>query len=223
MATLKFADFKSETRISDSNFALLEAAGGVQLTPEQRAAIRVALKEYEFLRVLKDAGEGKALKKALVMLQARTQNFIAGIDAVTGEPGHIWEYLLAESGAEVTRLRPLLAKCKELNRRVAKPGRKKDFYLDSLLSRLADIYMQAGGRGTSVSHGEGSGGRFLSFSFAALQHLPERFRPYPNKTNKGALGVRWERVRLGAKPRVHMWIGGPYPLLAKPWYGKTKR
>jgi hypothetical protein len=216
MPTLNIADFQSQTRISESVFARLESEGRIRLSLGQRAAIGQALKEYEFLRVLQKAGEGATLKKMLLKLQASTEKFIESIQAVSNEPGHIWEYLLGESSAEVSRLRFLLAKCKELNRRIARPGPKKNFFLDSLLSRLAAIYLQAGGRGTTSKDGP-----FLRFAFEASKCLPQRFRPH----SKGALGVRWGRVRNTQKKsqgRVHMWVGGPYPALAKPWFGKTK-
>jgi len=221
MAKLKIADFKSQIRISEADFALLEAEGKVKLPREQRAAVENALKEYEFLRVLKEAGEGAALKKALLKLQAKTEQLIASIQAVRDEPGHIWEYLLAESDAKVSGLPSLLTKCKELNQRVARPGAKKDFILNSLLSRLADIFMQAHGRGTGISHADGRGGRFLNFAFAASKCLPRNFQPH----SKAALGVRWDRARKvqrEEKGQVHMWVGGPHPASAKPWFGKTK-
>jgi hypothetical protein len=222
MAKVKFADFKSQTRISDEDFDLFESVGKVRLSTEQRIAIGNALREYEFLRVLKETGEGAALKHALQTLQARTERFIESIQAVRNEPRHIWEYLLAESGAEISGLHLLLAKCKELNKQVARKGRKRDFFFESLLSKLADIFQQAKGRGTSVSKSAGGkGSRFLSFAYAATNCLPETFRSH----SKGALSTRLDRLRKAEKKekgRVHMWVGGAHPSSAKPWFGKAK-
>jgi hypothetical protein len=146
MATPKFAEFKPQTRMSAVDYARLESAGRLRLNDQQRAHIENALIRYEFLRVLKEAGEGAALRKALLALEARTEKLIESIQAVTNEPGHIWEYLLAESGAHVSNLPHLLDKCRELNRRVARRGPKADFFLGSLLSQLADIFEEATGK-----------------------------------------------------------------------------
>jgi hypothetical protein len=222
MAIPRFADFKSEMKISDGDFALLESQGNVRLSPEQRSTIEHALKVYEFFRALKEAGDGAALKEALRRLQRTTESFIESMQAVANEPGHILEFLLAESDADVSRLPYLLAKCNDLNQQVARPGRKKDFFLDSLLSRLAQIFLQAGGRGTSVSHGAtGPGGPFLRFAFAATKLLPKKLQPH----SEAALGARWNRIRQilrTEKVRAHMWIGGPHPASAKPWFNRTK-
>jgi hypothetical protein len=221
MAIPKFADFKPQTRITDRDFGLLESEGGIRLSPEQRLTIANALREYEFLRVLKEEGEGEILKKALRILEARTGKFIEGIQAVKNEPGHIWEYLLAESDAKVSGLQALLTKCKELNKKVARRGRKKDFFLDSLLLKLADVFLRAGGKKTGISKGAPErGGLFLRFAFAATNCLPKKF----NLTKEG-LGNRWERIRKAQrtqKVHVHMWVGGPHPASAKPWYEKRQ-
>jgi hypothetical protein len=221
MAPLKFADFKPQTKVSDSDYARLESEGGLRLTPGRRADIENALIRYELLRDLKEAGEGVALKEALITLEAGTEKFIESIQAVTNEPGHIWEYLLAESGAHVSNLPRLLNKCRELNRRVARRGPKADFFLGSLLSQLADIFEEATGKRATISHANGRGGRFLGFAFAATECLPKKFQPQ----SKDALGGRWDRERKARKKekfRSLMWIGGPYPALAKLWFAKNK-
>jgi hypothetical protein len=181
------------------------------------------VKEYEFLRSLEESGVGTAHKKALLKLEATTEKFIESIEAVTNKPGHIWEYLLAESGAEVSGLPSLVTTCKELNKRVGRSGRKRDVFLDRLLSRLADIFLQAGGRSINISHGAktGRGGRFLEFAFAALERLPRQYRPQ----SKYALGVRWERILKNQKTgemRAYTWVGRPHPSSAKPWFEKTQ-
>jgi hypothetical protein len=223
MTQQKFADFEPQTMLSDSDFDVFESKGRVRLSPEHRAAVERELKEYEFLRFLEERGVGTAHKKALLKLEAMTEKFVGSIEAVRNKPGHIWEYLLAESGAEVSGLPSLLTKCKELNKRVARSGRKRDMFLDRLLSRLADIFLQAGGRSTNISHGAkaGRGGHFLEFAFAVLEHLPRQYRPQ----SKNALGVRWERIlknQKSGKMRAYTWVGRPHPSSAKPWFEKTQ-
>lgn len=206
MARTKYADFQPETRLSNGDFEAFQKEGNVQFDLQQRAAIERTLRDYEFFRQLTEAGEGTTLKKALIALAKDTKKLIATLEAVRSEPGNVWDMLLGESGVDPSRLPVLLAKCEELNQRVAKRGRKQDFFVGSLLSNLAEIYKRARGRI--------GGPRFLAFAYAACQRLPQRFRPH----SEGALKSRWGRVRVelrGGTGRAYTWVGGPYPGLRR--------
>jgi hypothetical protein len=214
MAPLRYADFKPQTQISDCEFTSVQTVVGIELTASEREIINLCLKEYEYFRVLRQRGEGLSLKKALLELEASTERYIDSIEAVTKEPGHIWEQLLGDSGANVTCLPALLAKCRVLNRRVARAGRKKDFHLDSLLLKLDDIFQAAKSR--TGENGRGTG--FLRFAFEVTKFLPQGIRPH----SRTSLERRWERLRREMKEsrrRVHMWVGEPCPGLARSWFG----
>ncbi len=107
MPRLEYADFAPETRLSDEDFATLEREGHIQLDLQRRAVVERALQDYEFFLLLKEAGEGTTLKKALRELETNTEKFIASLETVRKEPGHIWNMLLGEwpaPGLDDTRL-----------------------------------------------------------------------------------------------------------------------
>lgn len=222
MALRKIEDYEPQTKFSEADCVKLREQGGVELTQTQCLSIETALRQYEHLVFLKRRGEGKQLKKELVRLQAATTTFIKSISAVQNEPGHIWEYLLDKSNAEISCLESLLKECQQLQKETAK--RKNDFFLDSLLGGLADVYTKATGRPATISKGApterdpspgGKGGRFLRFARAAIKFLPENFQPKDKQLS--GLGSRFDRMKKsGIRP--YMWVGGPYPGLARPWY-----
>jgi hypothetical protein len=224
MPRTRYSDFKPQTLLSGEDFVTLEKAGRIKLDLQRRAVIERALQEYEFFHLLKEAGEGTALKKALLALETNTAKFISSLEAVKSEPGNIWHLLLGESGVDPLPLPVLLAKCRELNDKVkSRSGPKKDFFLDSFLMKLANVF-ESLERPTGVSHGarkDGAAGkgRFIAFASAALARLPERFRN-PTRHSEKALAPRWDRIRkIRASRRgvPYGWIGGPYPGLTKPW------
>lgn len=213
MSKPRFADFRPETMLTAADFNVLEESGQIKLNPALRSRLQRELQEYEFFRVLEERGEGKSLKEALRRLEKRIEQTIEGIAAVTREPGHMWEYLLAESGAEVSCLPALLATCKKENQRIGRSGRKRGFFLDRLLSQLAAVFQEADGGDIKISTKRGEkGGNFLKFAFEAGKRLPPRFRPQ----SKNALATRWARMHI--ERRTYSWVGRPYPALAKPWF-----
>lgn len=220
MALRMCADYEPRTRLSEEDFAALQKRSEVKLTRAQCLSVEAALRQYEHLVFLKRRGEGKQLKKELVRLEAATVTFINSTSAVKNEPGHIWEYLLDKSNAEINRLELFLKECQKLQKEIAK--RKGDFFLDSLLRGLADVYTRATGRRATINKGAaterdpgGKGGRFLRFARAAIKFLPENFQPKDKQLS--GLGSRFDRMKKsGIRP--YMWVGGPYPGLARPWY-----
>ena len=217
MPRTQYSDFKPQTLLSGEDFVTLEEAGRIKLDLQRRAFIERALQEYEFFHRRKEAGEGTALKKALLALETNTEKFISSLEAVKDQPGNIWHLLLGESGVDPSPLPILLDKCKALNRTVARRGRKKDFFLDSLLKKLADVF-ESLGRPTGVAHGAGRKGRFISFASVALARLPEGSRD-PKSHSESAIAVRWDRIRksrASGRGTAYKWIGGPFPGLTKP-------
>ena len=217
---MKHSDFTPNTILSEAQFQALEQAGAIQLTANQRAAVQGALQEYEFFRKARASGEGSKLKTALVSLQSKFEGVLAQIEVVRSEPGHIWEYLAAESEVdcdkEISRLTSLLTQASILNQRIGRAGRKRDYFLESLLSSLAET-------STAISRGSKPerGGRFLEFAYTAVRTLP---RPF-NAVSKDGLGGRWERIRRQKRSggRAYMWVGGPHPAAAKPWFETSTR
>jgi hypothetical protein len=148
--TRRVADFEPQTKIPAQDFITQQEQEGVKLTQKQCSAIENALREYESLSRLREAGVGRELKKSLRELEAAIAVLIKKRDVVENEPGHLWGYLLGKSDAEISGLEKLLKEIERLNRAVARPGRKADFFLDSLLNRLGDIYTEATGRRATI-------------------------------------------------------------------------
>jgi hypothetical protein len=113
-------------------------------------------------------------------------------------------------------LQKLLAAMENLSIPRYTAPQKKALVLNRLTRKLAKIYTEATGRRATVSGFSGrKGGRFPQFVGAALNCLPDKWRPH--KSRISGMGSRIARMNKedAGKTISLKWIGLPYPALAR--------
>jgi hypothetical protein len=139
-------------------------------------------------------------------------------------PGHLWSYVTynadVNSDRELERLRRIRDETARLIQLVneARSKKRPDPWLPRLLFALEREFKLAGGGSTGVSNWRGNRrGRFVDYCHAAIQTLPQPYRPKP-------IGSRWERLYTERKTekepartplQERVWVGKAHPVLTK--------
>jgi hypothetical protein len=201
-------DYFPSVELTSDDFEILEGIGRIKLSTEHRKEILQLLREYEYLRHLKEARHLSSLRADVLKLANRFGDAIKIIESLPTNPGHIWAFLATEADVddydeEIRRLRNLKHTCEQFFQKYKKSSRKPDTFLETCLGQLQSTFRRAGGKI-----------KFLDFACAALCHLPRPYRPHSQR----ALGARLERIRSSVRrrgPRTSSWIGDPHPILAR--------
>ena len=214
----RFSQFNPQTNVTDQGFEEMERISGLELNDERRATIVRHLRHYEFFRAYEADHAGHRRWKEFNEIAGHLRKVIDLVRTEEELPGHLWSYVTDHAGIncdrEVERLERLLSEFQALENEVteARPMNKSDPWLPRLLIGLEREFILAGGRATGISNGTGKrAGRFVRFCDAALQHLPEKYRPAKS------VGSRWETLFRNRKKGIaspkRNWVGKAHPAL----------
>ena len=214
----RFREYRFLTSLTDDIVAKMEKAGEVKLDATRRAAIELALKEFEFFTRLELQDYGKKFRKILGLLEKKLAEVALIAKSLDSLPGHLWSYLgdgslLAED--VIRNLEARKRRLEELLRQVdSKPDGSADHNLPRLLEELAEEFKSAGGSvKISRKKEDRRGGPFVDFCDAAVCALPPAFRP------QKSVGSRWDQMLLAkGKSRHHRlknFVRRVHPGLAK--------
>jgi len=177
--------------VLDDVFARMEAAGGVQLDADQREQIQSLIccifSWWVDHEAIDYADDRKRMSRLVSSLDAEA---LRGVDG--------FNVFQAVCGGEIERLRSIREYWACALRERQRPGRKVNPSLRLLLEDLWELFGEAGGEATGVSHDD-DGTRtspFISFAWACLVALPDDMRPPSGQ----ALAVAWQRMLANPRP-----------------------
>lgn len=199
----EFSKFDAKTRLSDADVIRLQNASGnqIRITKDIKAAIELALRQFEYVRAYEAQGRNEPKRAALRDLAASLEKSAELATSFNKSP-YLWPEIATMASLPYEEglqdLNAMAKAARSVSDKVEKARSVKipDEWLPWLLVQLEEQYKKAGGRKTGVSNNDGKRrGRFVDFCDAAISMLHSPAIPKVSKTGEQkSVGTLWATI-----------------------------